>query len=65
MLIQGTITNHAKNLNILKHRNFNIKTFFSEKSLVINFNSQSKFSTHIGDICKKAERKMNALSCYK
>ena len=48
--------------NFLKIGNFNIKNSFSEKLLDITFDGKLKFSNHIEDICKKATRKLNALS---
>ena len=42
--------------------NFNIKNSFSEKLLGITFDCKLKFGNHIEDICKKATRKLNALS---
>ena len=46
----------------LKIGNVNINNSFSEKLLGVNFDCKLNFSNHIGDICKKAARKLNALS---
>ena len=48
--------------NFLKIKNFNIKNSFSEKLLGITFDCKLKFSNHIKNICKKATRKLKALS---
>ena len=47
--------------SFLKIENFNIKNFFFEKLLGINFDCKLKFSNHIENICTKATRKLNAL----
>ena len=48
--------------NFLKIKNFNIKNSFSEKLLGITFDCKLNFSNHIKNICKKATRKLKALS---
>ena len=53
---------NTQDQNFLKIGNFNIKNSFSEKLLGITFDCKLKFSNHIEDICKKATRKLNALS---
>ena len=53
---------NTQDQNFLKIGNFNIKNYFSEKLLGIDFDCKLKFSNHIEDICKKATRKLNALS---
>ena len=49
-------------LNTQDQNFLKIGNSFSEKLLGITFDCKLKFSNHIEDICKKATRKLNALS---
>ena len=56
------LPSNTQDQNFLKIRDFNIKNSLSEKLLGITFDCKLKFSNHVEDICKKATRKLNALS---
>ena len=48
--------------NTIKIGNLCIKNSSCEKMLGINFDYKLKFTNHIGEICKKASRKLNVLA---